>query len=342
MLSSSSTNGCCGVEAAFSPSKIPFVSGRRRRISPKPTRRFSSGGSSNDGNKGGNTKGRILVLGGTGFLGQQVCREAVRRGYRATSLSRRGLPPPSDDGKRREADPDLLEKVDYRQGDARNPDSVRNILMGEGQDQDGGNYVGIVHCVGLLFDDASGLGNLNKFASGSGSLPDSESTYERITRDTAYNAIDLAAEYAEANANNKPGGFPFVFTSAAEAGWPDVPGGEFVENVLAPDFLRRYLKAKREVEGRLLGNDEGGGGSAPSPLLRPVIFRPSLIYSKERVGSYLPVGAFFVGNKVGLPFVDRPVTVQNLARAIVEAVSDPGVRGVMRYRQIDDLSGRSR
>ena len=96
---------------------------------------------------------------------------------------------------------------------------------------------------------------------------------------------------------------------------------------MAPDFLKRYLVAKRAVESKLLGSEN----------LRPVIVRPSLIYSMDRPASYLPVGAFFVGNKIGLPFVDRPVTVQTLASAMVQSIATPTVRGILRYPQIDEI-----
>jgi nucleoside-diphosphate-sugar epimerase len=109
-----------------------------------------------------------------------------------------------------------------------------------------------------------------------------------------------------------------------------VAGGKLIESA-APDFLKRYLKAKRSVEAELLQRSDPA-------LLRPVIFRPSLIYSTDRPGSYVPVGAFFLGNAIGLPFVDRPVSVQNLAAAIVRAVSMPLVKGVQRYQDIDKLS----
>ena len=137
--------------------------------------------------------------------------------------------------------------------------------------------VGLIHCVGLLLDDQSGFGQYNRFASGSGSLPDSGSTYDSITRLTAFNAIEAASDYAKSNNLKDP--FPVCFTSAAEAGWPDMGGGSFVENNLAPDFLKRYLAAKRAVEERLMSSE---------PLLRPVIVRPSLIYTMDKPAS-LPV-----------------------------------------------------
>ncbi len=189
---------------------------------------------------------------------------------------------------------------------------------------------GVIHCIGLLFDDASGLGNLNRFVSGSGSLPDAESTYDSITRLSAFNAIEATADYVKRNQLIGTD-FPFVFTSAAEAGWPEMTGGPQIEQYLAPEWLRRYLQAKRAVETKLTEVEQ-------QSLLRPIIPRPSLIYSLDKPASYAPVGAFFIGNTLGLPFVDRPVTVQSLANAIVRSISVSSVRGVLRYTEIDKLS----
>ena len=179
----------------------------------------------------------------------------------------------------------------------------------------------------MLFDDASGLGNLNRFVSGSGSTPDLESTYDTITRLSAFNAIDATVQYVKKNQWTTLD-FPFIFASAAEAGWPGMAGGAQIEKFLAPEWLKRYLIAKRAVEEKLLS----------TPYLRPVIVRPSLVYSLDRPASYVPVGAFFLGNKIGLPYVDRPVTVQALANAIVRSISRTTVRGIQRYRDIDRLN----
>ncbi len=245
-------------------------------------------------------------------MGQTICRRALLEGYQVTSLSRRGLPPD-------EASSGKGASIDFRAGDARKPNTVADIL------QEGG-YVGVVHCIGLLLDDASGLGNYNRFVSGSGSVPDENSSYETITKLTAFNAIDATLDFAKDSENK----FPFVFTSAAEAGWPDVTGGAQIEEFLAPEWLKRYLVAKRAVEEKLLGTSE---------KLRPIIVRPSLIYSLDRPASYAPVGAFFVGNKLGLPFVDRPVTVQSLANAVVKSIAeDSKVEGILRYPEIDSLN----
>jgi hypothetical protein len=163
-------------------------------------------------------KGKLLVLGGTGFLGQTVCKRALLEGYEVTSLSRRGLPA---EGGGNDSSSTSGGAIDYRTGDARQKLALTNILSE-------GGYTGVVHCIGLLFDDASGLGQFNSLASGSGSVPDKEATYDTITRLTAFNAIDAVCEYAESIGKT----VPFCFTSAAEAGWPDMPGGPQIEQYL--------------------------------------------------------------------------------------------------------------
>ena len=179
------------------------------------------------------------------------------------------------------------------------------------------------------------MGNYNRFVSGSGSIPDTDATYDTITRLTAFNAVDAATDYVSSMKKKKRDDttkrLPFIFISAAEAGWPDVGGGKQVENYLAPDWLKRYLAAKRAVEDKL-------SSSSSSSVLRPVIFRPSLIFSLDRPGSYPAVGAFFVFNRIGLPFVDRPVTVQSLANAVVRSISREEVVGVQRYKDVDALN----
>lgn len=283
-------------------------------------------------------KGKILILGGSGFLGGNVAKRAVLAGYRVTSLSRRGKPEPPKQRRRNRRNRDnngadnlnnydsfeqsgVMNAIDYRCGDATDISTIREILN-EGDEE----YKAVVHCIGLLFDGDSGLAMWNRFVSQSGSLSDSSSTYDDITRATAINAIQATEECLSSNGKK----IPFVFTSAAEAGWTDVSGGGFVEKRLTPRWLKRYLQAKRAVEERL----------SQSTKLRPIIFRPSFIFSLDnRLSITLPpVTAFFVGNQVGLPFVDRPVSVQALSSAIIRSLSNDSISGVQRYKEINELS----
>jgi len=249
---------------------------------------------------------KLLVLGGNGFVGEQVCSIAVARGCAVVSLSRRGAP-------------SAVAGVTSVAGDAAEPGTVAALLA------DGG-FTGVVHAIGALLDVDSGLANLNVYASGSGSVP--AATYDTITRLTAFNAMDAwAAAAAEAAAAAAAGSgascapVPFTFVSAAEAGWPEVRFGEFIEANLAPEWLQRYLAAKRAVEQKLTAD----------PNLRHNIMRPSLVWTPSRVGSLPPVAAFAVGARLGLPFVDNPVRVETLAAAIVEATLNGSVSGTHRY-----------
>ena len=113
-----------------------------------------------------NTK--LLVIGGNGFVGREVCKYAVQRGFDVTSLSRRGLCPDPED--------ELLSQVDWQAGNALDKATVNKYV----NDADA-----VVHAIGLLFDVNSGLESLNMFTSFSKSEPDPESTYDNITRKTA-------------------------------------------------------------------------------------------------------------------------------------------------------------
>jgi NAD dependent epimerase/dehydratase family len=105
---------------------------------------------------------KISVLGGTGFVGGTIAKEAVQRGYSVTTISRRG---------------GSNELFDMRKGDATDP-AVLSAVLKEG------GYVAVIHAIGMLLES-----DLNKFASGSGSKPRKGSTFDEVTRQTAFNAI---------------------------------------------------------------------------------------------------------------------------------------------------------
>lgn len=244
------------------------------------------------------TQRTILVLGGTGFVGSEVVQQASQAGFKVVSLSRRGLP---SDLKR------FSNEVVWETGSA-NEDTLNRLSNNYGP------FYACVHAIGLLLDTESGLSNLNKFASGSGSVPSAESTYDNITRKTAFAAIESITT------NTSPNGTPtpFIFISAAEAKW------KF--RVPVP-WLEKYLIAKRAVEDKLLS----------TKTLRPVIFRPSLIWTTKRPQALASVIPFYIGN-VFIPFlIDRPVSVENLVKAVVKSLDDSTISGIQTYKDIDSL-----
>lgn len=111
---------------------------------------------------------KLTVLGGSGFVGRAVCREAVRRGWRVISLSRSGAPGVLDG---------LLGQVEWRKGSALDKDVYPSLL--EGQDY-------IVHSIGILLE-SNPLYNLYK-----NQPVNYSSSYKALVRDT----LELATEAA--------------------------------------------------------------------------------------------------------------------------------------------------
>jgi len=255
---------------------------------------------------------RILVLGGSGFVGREVCRRAVRRGWSVTSLSRRGINPVEDDP--------ALGSVSWKAGDAADAATVKALVQ---------NSDAVVHAIGLLFDVESGLQQLSPIVSGSKSVPGPDSTYDRISRLTAFNAVDAAVGKLRLPFSRR---VPFAYVSCAEAGWPGVQFGDVVEERLAPEWLKKYLVAKRAVEAKL---------GASSAVVRPIIYRPSLIWNWSKFDVLPIIPIFDIASKMGVPFVDRTMRVEALADAIVAGVADESVEGVQRYMQMDELAAKA-
>jgi NADPH:quinone reductase-like Zn-dependent oxidoreductase len=60
---------------------------------------------------------KLLVIGGNGYVGREVCKNAVQLGYAVTSLSRRGECPDANDP--------FLSQVDWRAGNALDKPTVK-------------------------------------------------------------------------------------------------------------------------------------------------------------------------------------------------------------------------
>ena len=256
---------------------------------------------------------KVTVFGGTGYVGSQVCERLIKRGHKVTALSRRGVNPKPDSKE--------LSQVTWVSGDATDMKTVEGLL----KDSDAA-----VHCIGLLFDVDSGLANLNKIVSGSGSVPGEASTYDAITRTTAFNVIQGIEKKQSSimNVMNKDKKFPFCFVSAAEAGWPDVPFGKTIDEKIAPGWLQKYLIAKRAVEQRLKGSN----------AIRYAIYRPSLIWDWTKLDVLPVIPVFNFASAIGIPFVDKTVRVETLADAIVAGLENDNISGVQRFGEMEKIS----
>ena len=255
---------------------------------------------------------KVVVFGGTGYVGSQVCERLAEKGYQVTAVSRRGENPRPGSA---------LDRVQWVKGDATNKKDVARCVAGQDA---------VVHAVGLLFDVESGLQGLNTIVSGSKSVPDPQtSTYDNVTRQTMFNIVD-AMENPLYRLKKGGAKIPLAFVSCAEAGWPDVQWGDFVEDKLAPEWLKKYLAAKRAVEARL----------RTSTAVRPVIMRPSLIWSWDKLDVLPIIPVFNLASALGVPFVDKTIRVETLADAIVAGLEDDSLSGVQRYMNMEELASK--
>jgi uncharacterized protein YbjT (DUF2867 family) len=105
-------------------------------------------------------KDKILVFGGSGFIGSEVCKNAVLNQLEVISISQMGHPPESDD---------WMEKVTWVQADIFNVKEWNSYLQ---------EAKAVVHCIGIVKE-----------------YPEKGVTYDRINGETA---IILAKEAAKA------------------------------------------------------------------------------------------------------------------------------------------------
>ena len=152
----------------------------------------------------------------------------------------------------------------------------------------------------------------------SGSAPGNSSTYDTVTRTTAFNVIDtIKRKKSGLGGVLSKGRFPLYFVSDAEAGWPDVPFGETMDG-LAPQWWSRYLVTKRAVETRLGELNERRDRICSS------IYRPSLIWDWTKFDAPPVIPVFRVLAAAGVSFMDNTVRVETLADAIAAGIEGGG------------------
>ncbi|CAL8580993.1 hypothetical protein XPA_006706 [Xanthoria parietina] len=281
------------------------------------------------------SKKHIVVCGGNGFLGSRICKSATARGWTVTSFSRSGEPQWSSITAS-PTPPPWSTSVTWEKADMLKPATYRALLA----DADA-----VVHSTGILLEaDYKGVltgresvwGGLSRAFSetkkgsrmdplgeGAGGLEpgegDGQLTYELMNRDSA---ITLAQE---ASGQNVPS---FVYISAA-AGAPMLP--------------KRYITTKRDAESTI---------ASSLPKLRSIFIRPGFLYDSSRSFT-LPIAfAGAAGNMVNSMVggrltalagaaVEKPLKADLVAEAVVEAIEDEGVKGVVGTQRIEDLANVS-
>ena len=97
----------------------------------------------------------LLVVGGTGFLGKAICRNAMNRGMQVFTLTRGGPPSQVED---------WAKEIEFIKGDSLDPSTYESVL----KDVDA-----VIHTVGVLLD--------SRFQG----KPGYEGSHEHLNRDTA-------------------------------------------------------------------------------------------------------------------------------------------------------------
>ncbi|XP_074329182.1 uncharacterized protein At1g32220, chloroplastic isoform X1 [Apium graveolens] len=228
---------------------------------------------------------RVVVLGGSGFVGSAICKAAVAEGIEVISLSRSGRP--SDTST-------WVDQVTWKIGDVfyTNWDEV---LLGA---------TAVVSTLG-------GFG--------------SEEQMQRINGEANIVSVDAAKEY----------GIPkFILIS--------------VHDYNLPSFLLSsgYFTGKRKAESQVLSKYPSSG----------VVFRPGFIYGKRKVDGFeIPLNLIgepleklllatqnFTRPLNSLPASDLllapPVSVDDVALAVVNAVKDDDIFGVFTIEQIKEAA----
>ncbi|KAI1861592.1 hypothetical protein JX265_009559 [Neoarthrinium moseri] len=281
---------------------------------------------------------RIIVCGGNGFLGSRICKFAVARGWDVTSISRSGEPK-WETVTASSTPPPWAHRVSWERADILRPATYVSLLKGADS---------VVHSMGILLEadykgvlrgQESPIASLQRaFSSGprpgnplerhvaEGQAQDirppetrQQLTYENMNRDSA---IMLAKEAAASGAQS------FVYISAA-AGAPVLPA--------------RYITTKREAESAI---------ASEFPRMRGIFMRPPFLYDASRpltmpLAAMTGAGALFnrvtggvLGGFMGAAGA-KPLKVDVVAEAVVEALSDDKVRGPVEIPEIEDLANRA-
>uniref|UniRef100_A0ACD5UQ62 Uncharacterized protein n=1 Tax=Avena sativa TaxID=4498 RepID=A0ACD5UQ62_AVESA len=232
---------------------------------------------------------KIVVLGGSGFVGSAICRAAVAKGIEVVSLSRSGRPSYSNP---------WADEVTWLAGD---------VFYARWEDV----LVGATAVVSTL----GGFGN--------------EEQMKRINGEANAIAVDAAKEF----------GVPkFILIS--------------VHDYNLPSFLLTsgYFTGKRKAESEVLSKYPSTG----------VVLRPGFIYGKRKVDGFeIPLD--FVGQPLekllssvenftrplsALPGSDLvlapPVSVDDVAYAVINAVIDDTFFGVFTIEQIKEAAANVR
>lgn len=223
---------------------------------------------------------KLVVPGGNGFIGTEICRIAVQHGHDVAAFGRSGRPALTP------ARHPWTQEVEWRAASVFEPDTWRDLLDG---------VDAVIHCIGTIRE-----------------APERDITFPRVNANAALLAADEATE---------AGAETFVFLSGR-----DTP--PFIDDT--------FLAAKRRVEREL---------PTKHPALRVVSLRPNLVYGSRQPGTATLAAVLNqCPSLVSHPYASRsgrPLPVERVAAAAVQAAVAPSLEGTLTIDQIDDIGRTS-
>lgn len=223
---------------------------------------------------------KLVVPGGNGFIGSEICRVAVQNDHEVAAFGRTGRPSLTP------ARHPWTQEVEWRAADVFEPETWRDLL----EDADA-----LVHCIATIREH-----------------PERDLTFDRLNAESALLAADEAVD-----ADTET----FVFLSVR-----DKP----------PIVSHNFLAAKRRAERTLHERHSN---------LRTVSLRPNLVYGPRQPGT--ATLAAVLQQLKGLrphPYASvegRPLPVEFVAGAAVQAAVTSTVKGTLTVSQIEDLGRTS-
>ncbi|KAK4515200.1 uncharacterized protein ATC70_002810 [Mucor velutinosus] len=268
---------------------------------------------------------KLLVVGGSGFLGMNICKIAANKGWETVSLSKRGEPTMFNEyGK-----PEWAQKVQWASGNSLQPETYKDLLK---------DVTAVVHSVGILMEnDYKSIAQAKSLCEAASGVPrlllgmkdhgnpldpnlkdNPRPTYEMMNRDTVKTVADQVSQVPTMRS--------FVYISASD---------------VFPFIDPRYITTKREAERYLFQQDD---------KFKTVVLRPGFMYNVTRPSAVPIAGALQFANAVTSPFKNGiaslpggkiittpPLQTEQVARAVIAGIESKQ-SGIFDVEGIEKLS----
>ncbi|KAG6500503.1 hypothetical protein ZIOFF_040349 [Zingiber officinale] len=223
---------------------------------------------------------KILVLGGNGFVGSHVCKEALAQGFSVSSLSRSGKPSTRES---------WAEKVEWHKGNLLEPESLRDAMS---------DATAVVSCVGG-FGSPSHMRTLNGTANVNAVQVASEQGVQRFAYVSAasFGVIDYFLQGYYDGQRVTEAAISSRFPNGGVILRPGYIYGKSESIIFAPfEKVLQYAEPLRRI-----------------PLIGPVFTPPVSVF---KVAKLLVLGGNgFIGSHVCKEALDQGLSVSSLSRS---------------------------